>query len=62
LADDFIMSVTRLKKLLADDVAQGLVEYALILSLLAVAVLFGIRLLGTRVSNSLNSAANKLGD
>jgi Flp pilus assembly pilin Flp len=62
LADDFIMSVARLKTLLADDVAQGLVEYALILSLLAVAALLGLRLLGMRANNALTSAANKIGD
>jgi len=56
------MSVARLKQLLADDIAQGLVEYALVLSLLAVVALLGLRLLGARVNNSLTSSANKIGD
>jgi len=45
---------------LSDDRGQGLVEYALIISLIAVVVIGALRVLGTNGNNSLDNAANAL--
>ena len=43
---------------LLDDSAQGLVEYAIVLALVAMVALAVLRALGRRVNNSLSSASN----
>jgi Flp pilus assembly pilin Flp len=47
---------------LRDDGAQGLAEYALIISLVVMISLVALRLLGTKAKNTLNNAANSLSD
>ncbi len=46
--------------MLSDDRAQGLVEYALILALVAMVAIAALRLLGSKVKNALNKAASGL--
>ena len=43
-----------------DDGGQGLVEYALIIALIAVVAITALSLLGTSSNNKLNAAANGL--
>ena len=43
---------------LKDDRGQGLVEYALVIALVAMIALATLRVLGHRVNNSLGSASN----
>ena len=45
---------------LEDDSAQGLVEYALIIALVAMVAVAAMRILGKKVSNALNNAAKGL--
>lgn len=47
-----------LRAALRDDSAQSLVEYALILALVAMVALAVLRTLGRRVTNGLSSASN----
>ena len=47
-----------LRAALRDDSAQGLVEYAIIIALVAMVSLAVLRTLGRRASNSLGSAAS----
>lgn len=49
-----------LKRLFTEEEGQGLVEYALIIALIAVVAIVAIRLLGTRVSTMFNDTANQL--
>ena len=49
-----------MKRFLTDDSAQGLVEYALILTFVALAAIVALRLLGGNVSNSLNNSTQSL--
>jgi pilus assembly protein Flp/PilA len=46
--------------LFEDDSAQGLVEYALIIALVAMVAVAALRLIGGRVNNTLKNAANAL--
>jgi pilus assembly protein Flp/PilA len=46
--------------LLNDDSGQGLVEYALIISLVAVVAVASLTVLGKKASNSLSNAAAKM--
>jgi Flp pilus assembly pilin Flp len=46
--------------LLKDDRAQGLVEYALVIALVAMVAVATLRILGTRVKTTLNKAAASL--
>jgi Flp pilus assembly pilin Flp len=46
--------------LLKDDRAQGLVEYALIIALVAMVAVAALRVIGTRVKSTLNQAAGSL--
>ncbi len=48
----------QLRAALRDESAQGLVEYAIVLALVAMVALAVIRTLGRRVTNSLSSATN----
>ncbi len=45
-----------------DDRAQGLVEYAFVIALVAMVAIAALRILGTKVNNSLNKAGNGLSD
>ena len=50
-----------MKKFLFDEESgQGMVEYALILALIAVAAIATFRILGGTISNKANSVANTL--
>jgi pilus assembly protein Flp/PilA len=45
---------------LADDSGQGLVEYALILGLMAIVVIVSLRVFGAKNNNSLSNSANQI--
>jgi pilus assembly protein Flp/PilA len=45
---------------LRDEDGQGLVEYALIIALVAVVAIAALQLLGSKASNTLNNAGNSL--
>jgi pilus assembly protein Flp/PilA len=45
---------------LVDDSGQGLVEYALIIALVAIVAIAAMRSLGTKVSNTLSNAAGNV--
>jgi len=47
-------------RLLINDAGQGLVEYALIIGLVAMAVIAALTVLGKKNNNSLTNAANIL--
>jgi pilus assembly protein Flp/PilA len=49
-----------LSKFLADDSAQGLVEYALIVALVSVVAIAAMSMLGKKASNTLSNAAGHL--
>ncbi len=52
-------------RLLGDERAQGLVEYALVLALIAVACIFAIRRFGSTTSNlytNISNATNAIGN
>jgi Flp pilus assembly pilin Flp len=46
--------------MLADESGQGLVEYALIISLVAIVAIGSLRVLGEKASNTLSNAAGRL--
>jgi pilus assembly protein Flp/PilA len=50
-----------IEKLFKDEEGQGLVEYALILVLIAIAVIAAMTLLGGKVNNTFNNIQNRLG-
>jgi pilus assembly protein Flp/PilA len=50
-----------IEKLFKDEEGQGLVEYALILVLIAIAVIAAMTLLGNKVNNTFNNIQGKLG-
>ncbi len=45
-----------------DDRAQGLVEYAFIIGLVAMVAIAALRILGTKANSTLNKAGNGLAD
>jgi Flp pilus assembly pilin Flp len=45
---------------LRDDAGQGLVEYALIITLTSIVVIAGLQLVGAKSNNSLMNASNAL--
>jgi len=47
-------------RMLLDDGGAGLVEYALIISLVSIVALAALRSLGNKASNSLTNASNQL--
>jgi Flp pilus assembly pilin Flp len=49
-----------LKVLLHNDDAQGLVEYALLIMLVAITAFAALQLLGKKASNSLSNTANSM--
>jgi Flp pilus assembly pilin Flp len=52
--------LAKLRRLLADESAQGLVEYALLITFTALVCLAGLRFLGGKTNNTLSNAANNL--
>lgn len=49
-----------LRALWRDESGQGLVEYALIIALVAIAVIAALALLGDRIGNIFNDIGNRL--
>ena len=49
-----------LRRLLADDAAQGVAEYAFIIALVALVCIAALQAIGKKVSNSLSNAARLL--
>jgi pilus assembly protein Flp/PilA len=49
-----------IRNFLRDDAGQGLVEYSLIIALVAIVVIAALQLLGTKGNNSLMNAGNAL--
>jgi len=49
-----------MKRLFDDDRGQGLVEYALIISLVAIAAIAALQVLGQKACNTLSNAAGQL--
>jgi pilus assembly protein Flp/PilA len=47
-------------RFVTDESGQGLVEYALIISLVAIVAIAALRVLGEKASNSLSNAAREL--
>ncbi len=56
------MKQNAIRAMLLDDTAQGLVEYALIIALVSIIAIAALRFLGAKASNTLNNAANALGN
>ena len=50
-----------MKKFFMNEEGQGMVEYGLIIALVAVVVIAGIALLGNGVKNTFTNVSNKLG-
>jgi pilus assembly protein Flp/PilA len=46
--------------LLRDEDGQGLVEYALIIALVAIVAIVGLQLLGSKTTNTLSNAGNAM--
>jgi len=46
--------------MLSDDGGQGLVEYALIIALIAIVCLAALNAIGSKANNSLTNASNQL--
>jgi len=53
-------AMVRFERFLRDDTGQGLVEYALIIALVAAVAFAGLTLLGGKSNNTLNNVANRL--
>jgi pilus assembly protein Flp/PilA len=49
-----------LRSFAVDDAGQGLVEYALIIALVAIVALAALDVVGKKASNTLSNAAGKL--
>jgi len=60
LEGDAIVKTNLLQLVLHDDSGQGLVEYALIISLIALVAFSALIFLGQRNNNSLRNSANTL--
>jgi len=48
------------RRFFQDDSGQGLVEYALIISLISIVAMAALQFLGFKASNTLNNAASNL--
>ena len=59
-AERIHMPLRAFAALLRDDRGQGLVEYAIIIALVAIAAMAALRFFGGAAVNSLNSSANKM--
>jgi pilus assembly protein Flp/PilA len=57
MLESILLTHTKVAALRDDEEGQALLEYALILSLVALVCVAALTLLGTNVSNLLNSAA-----
>jgi pilus assembly protein Flp/PilA len=53
---------TMLKNFLIDEDGQTLVEYGLLISLIALVVIAVLTVMGRRISNTFNSAAGQMND
>ena len=51
---------SQLSAFLLDDSGQGLVEYSLILLLVAIAGITGLTFFGTKTNASINTSANRM--
>jgi len=51
----------KIKGLFSDEQGQGMVEYGLILALVAVVVIAALTLLGPKIANVFTNVNNKLG-
>ncbi len=51
---------TSLKRLVADETGATAIEYALIASLIAVAIIVSITVLGTQLQNTFNEVSSNL--
>lgn len=58
--NNFMEEIIMLKKFLADENGQGMVEYGLILALVAVVVIVAIRALGKNVSEKIEAVNTEL--
>lgn len=54
------IGIRTVKALLDDDAGQGLVEYALIISLVSLVMILSLRYIATHTKSQLSSAANNL--
>jgi pilus assembly protein Flp/PilA len=52
--------ITTLKRLVADETGATAIEYALIASLIAVAIIVSITVLGTQLQNTFNEVSSNL--
>ena len=60
MSSQFKQICTKTRHFLSNDRGQGLVEYALILVLVALAVIAGITTLGNKTNNVMSNVATKL--
>jgi pilus assembly protein Flp/PilA len=51
---------TMLKRLIAEEEGQTLVEYGLLISLIALVVIAVLTLMGNKIKNTFNAAGNQL--
>lgn len=51
-----------LLRFIADEDGQGMVEYTLIISLVAMFLIFAFTAFGGAVSNNINNSSDKIGD
>lgn len=56
----FKMYTDYLKAMVSNKKGQGMVEYGLIISLIAVAVIAALAILGPRIANLFNNVSNKV--
>ena len=54
------LSLSNARRCVLDDSGQGLVEYSLVIAMVALIALAALRTLGRKASNTLNSAASNL--
>jgi pilus assembly protein Flp/PilA len=54
------MTIRTVGALMFDESGQGLVEYALVIALVAIVAIASLRVLGLKASNTLNNAAERL--
>ena len=52
--------ITSVKRLVADELAATAIEYALIASLIAVAIIVSVTVLGTQLQNTFNEVSSNL--
>ncbi len=53
-------TMQQFKRFFQDDSGQGLVEYALIISLISIVAMAALQFLGFKASNTLNAAASNM--